>query len=118
MDQGKTPEGEKRCEWCRRPVPASEGGPGRPRKYCKRSCRQRDFESRQKAASHGLDEQEILVARSELNKLRDDLYVLACAAEDARRDLVDAETGADYRAIVEWLLSAADPLLASSTMRP
>ena len=54
-----------------------------------------------------------MIARSELDALHDDLYVLACAVDDAERDL--AASGArptvkELRGIVDWLLDAAKPL--------
>jgi hypothetical protein len=112
-------EGQK-CLWCRFPVAQNEG-PGRPRRYCKRSCRQRDFEARQRAAAHGVDEFEarqraaahgvdehdILLARSEVNRLRDEIFVLQCAVEDAERDLVDAKVANDYNDIIRLILDAA-----------
>jgi hypothetical protein len=98
-------EGQK-CLWCRFPVAQNEG-PGRPRRYCKRSCRQRDFEARQRAAAHGVDEHDILLARSEVNRLRDEIFVLQCAVEDAERDLVDAKVANDYNDIIRLILGAA-----------
>jgi class 3 adenylate cyclase len=70
-----------RCAWCGQKL-AAAGGPGRPRRYCRRSCRQRDYEARQRAAELGLGEHELIVARTELNALRDRLYILACAIDD------------------------------------
>lgn len=101
------------CRWCRRPYEPN-GGPGRPREFCKRSCRQRDYEARQRARQHGLDESELVVARAELDRLRDGLYVLACAVADVDRDLATvARPGVqDYRDALTWLLEAARPLAA------
>ena len=96
----------RKCVWCRFPVTQTDG-PGRPRRYCKRSCRQRDFEARQRSLAHGVDEHDILVARSEVNRLKDEIFVLSCAVEDAQRDLVDASTITDYTDIVRSLLTAA-----------
>lgn len=60
---------------------------------------------------HGLDESALIVARSELDSLRDELYVLACAVQDVDRDLATATTVGDYREAVRWLLDAARPLV-------
>jgi hypothetical protein len=38
-------------------------------------------------AAHGVDEGDILLARSEVNRLRDEIFVLQCAVEDADRDM-------------------------------
>ena len=106
-------EGEK-CLWCRFPV-AQANGPGRPRRYCKRSCRQRDFEARQRSAAHGVDESDILLARSEVNRLRDEIFVLQCAIEDADRDLPEATTVNEYNDVVTMLLEAARGVVAAQT---
>jgi hypothetical protein len=99
-----------RCKWCNRPIAAPDGrGPGRPREYCRRSCRQRDYEARRRAAERGLDEGEIIVTRARLAQLQDRLWVLGCAVEDVTRDMDTAETVEDYRRAVEWLLEAARP---------
>ena len=53
------------------------------------------------------------MARSELDALHDDMYVLACAVDDAERDLKAAgakPTPKELREIVNWLLAAAKPL--------
>ena len=55
----------------------------------------------------------MVVARSELDALRDELYVLACAVDDAERDLEAAgarPTVRELRDILDWLLASAKPL--------
>lgn len=105
-------ERREACRWCRRPVEHPKVG--RPREFCRRSCRQRDFEARQRATRHGLDESAIIVARRELDDLRDELYVLACAIEDVERDLSGRPELGDYRDAVHTLLAAAKPLTADA----
>src|SRR3954451_2295670 len=89
-----------RCGWCARRYQA-RGGPGRPRLFCKRSCRQRSYEARRRANEVGLGEHELVVTRAELDVLHDRLYLLACAIDDydgsddleranAREALIDA----------------------------
>jgi hypothetical protein len=54
-----------------------------------------------------------VIARTELDALHDDLYVLACAVEDAERDLAALgvrPTATEVREILDWLLDAARPL--------
>jgi hypothetical protein len=88
-------------------------GPGRPRQFCSQRCRQWDWVSRQRANELELSENELVIARSELDALHDDLYVLACAVDDAERDLEAAgkrPTVRELLDIVEWLLGAAKPL--------
>jgi hypothetical protein len=95
------------CAWCGRRFRV-RGGRGRPRRYCKHACRQRDYEARRRGSELGLSEGELVVTRGELEALRDRLYVLQCALEDVERDL--AEPGADEadrRRAFDWLLDAA-----------
>ena len=100
---------DKRCRWCARPLTV-KSGPGRPKEFCRRSCRQRDYEARQRSAEVGLSDDELVMTRAALDGLRDRLYVLEAAVEDVDRDLTGTPTKSDYREAVEWLLDAARPL--------
>ncbi len=53
-----------------------------------------------------------MIDRHELDRLHDDLYVLACAVEDTERDLAGGggSTVADLRRALDWLLDSARPL--------
>ena len=55
---------------------------------------------------------DLIVARGELDAVRDDLYVLACAVDDVRRDLAakGRRTDRELRDALDWLLEAATPL--------
>lgn len=102
----------RRCRWCRRVLP-ERFGPGRPKEFCSQRCRQWDWVSRQRARELELSDGELVVARAELDRLRDDLYVLARAVDDAERDLAavgDEPTADELRTTLNWLLSAAKPL--------
>ena len=69
--------------------------------------------SRQRAQELELSEGELVIARSELDALHDELYVLACAVDDVRSDLDRGKsrvTAAELRELLDWLLSAAEPL--------
>jgi hypothetical protein len=93
--------------WCGRRFAASSGR-GRPRRFCRRSCRQRDYEARRRAQELGLGEDELVVTRAELESLRDRLYVLSCALEDVERDLRERGDDPDDRQrAFDWLLDAA-----------
>ena len=50
-----------RCHWCRwvLPPPAKTG---RPRKYCKQSCRQWDWVARQRSRELDIGENELVIA--------------------------------------------------------
>ena len=70
-----------------------------------------DYEARRRSAELGLSESELVVARSDLNELRDALYVLEAAIEDVDRDLRASEDDpAEVRRALDWLLAAARPL--------
>jgi hypothetical protein len=100
----------RRCRWCARPFTVA-AGPGRPRLYCRRSCRQRDYEARRQAEDLGLGDARLVVARAELDALHDRLYELEAAIEDVDRDLAATTPGEDdYREALDWVLQAARPL--------
>ncbi|MCU1463962.1 MAG: hypothetical protein JWO37_4037 [Acidimicrobiales bacterium] len=104
---------KERCLWCGRGfLPAA--GPGRPRRYCRRSCRQRDYEARRRADELGIGESELVVARHALDDLYDRLYVLEAAVEDVDRDLAAGDSAKEVRAALDWLLDAARPLCGIS----
>lgn len=92
------------CLWCGRKF-AVKAGPGRPRVYCKASCKQRDYEARHRAQELGLSENELVVTREELETTRDRVFVLASTLEDVQRDLTNGDTD-EHRAF-QMLLDAA-----------
>ena len=101
-----------RCRWCRSPLPASSGA-GRPREFCSQACRQWDWVARQRATELALSEDELVITRTERDKLRDQIFVLRCAVQDVEQDLdpsIDPTTR-DYKAALSWLLDAARPLV-------
>jgi hypothetical protein len=91
---------------------AATPGPGRPREYCRRSCRQRDYEARRRSSELGIGDAHLVVARAELDDLHDRLYELQAAIEDVDRDLAAADPPGerDYREALAWLLSVSRPL--------
>ncbi|NBU60277.1 MAG: hypothetical protein EBS27_00675 [Actinobacteria bacterium] len=100
-----------RCQWCRSPI-SQRTGAGRPRRFCCQACRQWDWVARQRASELALSEDELVIARKELDALRDQVYVLRCAIADVEADLdpsVDPTTR-DFKAALKWLLQAAKPL--------
>ena len=100
----------ERCRWCRRVLPAREG-PGRPKAFCAQACRQWDWVARQRARELKISEDELIEARAELDRLYDDLYVLACAVDDTERELrVGKATAKSLREALDWLMEAAQPL--------
>lgn len=109
-----------RCGWCRRVV-GRTAGPGRPKKFCSQRCRQWNWVARQRAHELELSEHELVITRSELDELHDDLYVLACALEDTERDLAalhgDASP-AELRKLLDWLMESAKPLRGREISAP
>jgi hypothetical protein len=104
-------ERRSRCEWCRRVLPPQTTG--RPRKFCSQACRQWHWVGQQRERELELREGELLVTTAELDALHDQLYVLACAVNDAERDLKAAgpkATARELRETLDWLLEAARPL--------
>ena len=101
-----------KCRWCRSPLPVSSGA-GRPREFCSQACRQWDWVARQRASELALSEDELVITRTERDKLRDQIFVLRCAVQDVEQDLdpsIDPTTR-DYKAALSWLLDAARPLV-------
>jgi hypothetical protein len=89
-------------------------GPGRPQVFCRQACRQASYVAGRRRDELGLSESELVVARHELDELRDKLYVLEAAIEDVERDLPEAESEQDVREILEWILAAARPLSSTA----
>jgi len=108
---------ERRCRWCARRFTVAPG-PGRPREFCRRSCRQRDYEARQRALEVGLSEHELVLTRQAMDELRDRAYALECAIEDVERDLRDASSKAELREALDWLLDAARPVVEALGREP
>jgi len=106
-------EATGRCGWCRRPLPTPKAT-GRPRRYCSQPCRQWDWVARRGARDATITEEQLVLARHQVDELHDALYVLACAVEDTERDiaaLTSKSSAADVRAILEWLMENARPVL-------
>ena len=113
----QTPDGP-RCRWCRR-VLQERSGPGRPRAYCSQPCRQWDWVARQRAREVQLSDEQLVMAREELNDIHDALYVLSCAVDDVQRDLADIEkpSNKELRDMLQWILECAEPI-GSLRLRP
>jgi hypothetical protein len=93
---------------------------GRPRRYCSASCRQWDWVTRRGSREVRLTEEELVVARTQVDTLHDQIYVLHCAIEDTERDLEalgDDASAPELRAILNWLVDNARPL-ADQRLRP
>lgn len=67
---------------------ARSRGPGRPRRYCRPSHRQRAYEARREADRRGIHPDEVLITRRTWESLRDALIRLEAAAEDVAGDVI------------------------------
>jgi hypothetical protein len=118
-ETGEATGGERRCGWCRRPLPTPKAT-GRPRRYCSQACRQWDYVTRRGNRDVRITEEQLVLARSEVDALHDAVYVLSCAVDDAERDLAglgSRPTAGQVREILEWVLDNARPL-ARLRLRP
>jgi hypothetical protein len=108
-----------RCEWCRGII-AQGGTIGRPRRYCSQRCRQWAWVARQRADELELSESELVVARSSLDDLHDQLYMLRCAIDDAQRDFADAGTRITKSELIDILttLTEAATPVANASLTP
>lgn len=76
------------CEHCGRPF-VVPGSVGRPRKYCRRSCRQRAFEARRHAGDLEWSDARLTRLAADLAALEDQLDAVRHAVLELRGDLVD-----------------------------
>lgn len=105
--------GEERvpCPWCGRPVEQPDG-PGRRRRYCGRSCRQRAYEQRASLRSTGLPDDAIVLSPTDVARLHDRLFQLRCAAEDVLTAVDDGAAGGELRGLADEVLRHARTLEA------
>lgn len=69
--------------------------------------------ARKLATTHGLDEEDVIVARETLEELQGLLYCLQAALEDVERDLAVSSDPADVAEALDWLRENAVPLAAA-----
>lgn len=104
-DQAPPRRGESSCAWCGRPV--DEGGTGRRRRYCRRSCRQRAYEQRKSLRLSELPEDTVVLSEAETADLMDRMFQLRCACEDLRTAIVEGEDVAELTRMSDDLVAAA-----------
>lgn len=80
-----------RCAWCGERM-AQTATRGRPRRYCRRSHRQRHYEARREAERRDLDPGTAVYRQDDVGRVRDAIYVLEAALADARMDVADSGT--------------------------
>ena len=96
--------GEPRCAYCHRAMPPSRSV-GRPRRYCRRSCRQRAFEQRRRDRELTWGEDRLIELVRRYEELGDRLATVDDVVREVRRDLDDG-VQIDALEVVERLDSA------------
>ncbi|HTX62297.1 MAG TPA: hypothetical protein VMD28_01570 [Acidimicrobiales bacterium] len=112
-DAAPRPPNGPRCAYCRRPLASAAGldpSSGRPRKYCRRSHRQRAYEARRRASRAALPDGQVVVAQSELDALHDRLYALEATLDDVANDLADLRPSSPERVRARTYADALDHL--------
>jgi hypothetical protein len=97
------------CEWCGRSFTQTSGR-GRPRLYCRSSCRQRAYELRRREKEGALRPGEVPISRAAFRELQDKLYALTAALEDVDMDLSGSPKTGEYKAAFQHLYRVADQL--------
>lgn len=93
------------CGWCGREV-VSEG-PGRNRKYCRRSCRQRAYEARAALAGTSLAPDSVVLTAAEADALGERMFEVRCAAEDVQTAVAEGATVDELADLAERLVETA-----------
>ena len=100
-----------RCGWCGEAF--VQHPKGRPRRWCKQSCRQRAFEARKYSQRLGVDDAALMVDRHQYELLLDRRYEVVMAVRDIRKDQNGDQTGRPPEQL-DWLLSHVERLLEVS----
>ncbi|GAA4384408.1 hypothetical protein GCM10023147_04830 [Tsukamurella soli] len=82
-------------------------GPGRTRKYCKRSCRQRAYESRAALAGTTVPADAVVLSAQEAESLTERMFELRCAAEDVQTAVGEGATTAELAVLCARLVDTA-----------
>ncbi len=93
------------CAWCGREVVTE--GPGRTRKYCRRSCRQRAYEARTALAGSSLPPDSVVLTAQEAEAVGERMFEVRCAAEDVRTAIAEGAGTDELAEIAERLVRTA-----------
>lgn len=101
------------CAHCGRTFVATSG-PGRPAKYCRRSCRQRAFEQRRHIGDLAWADSRLVRMAGEMAEREDRIDRLRDILDELRADLADGRT-VDAEQLVERIDDALGPVWANLT---
>lgn len=101
--------GEQRCLWCGGRF-VQLPGRGRPRRFCRATCRQQAHLARKLAAGRQLAADEVIVSRADLETIQAAVITLQAALEDVHNDLADAEGPEASGEALAHLVAEAEPL--------
>lgn len=93
------------CAWCGREIQANNRG--RPKKYCRQSCKQRAYEQRNKVAGTEIPAQAVIIQPERAAALKDSLFVLRCAAEDIATASAEGAESKEIRDLCRELVELA-----------
>ena len=94
-----------RCAWCNREI--AQEGPGRRRRYCSLSCRQRAYEQRQSLKETTIPADSVILSKAAAEELTDRLFEVRCAAEDIREAVADGEPSDSVLELCQELVALA-----------
>jgi hypothetical protein len=77
------------CEYCRRPFEQAAGAVGRPKKYCRRSCRQRAYETRRHEGDLAWGDARLVRQARDLAELEDRLDGIRALVEELSSEAQD-----------------------------
>jgi hypothetical protein len=103
-DDAASQPDRRRCAHCGRSF-AVRRGPGRPARYCRRSCRQRAFEHRRHAGDQAWSDARLVELAERLARHEDAIDRVAGLLEQLRADL-EAGVPVDAQRLVEHLGAA------------
>lgn len=95
------------CAHCGRSFEPNRG-PGRPGKYCRRSCRQRAFEQRRHAGDQAWSDARLVGLAAEMAQREDEIDLVRAVMDELRADLADG-VGLDGERLLEHLEAALGP---------
>ncbi|MGO1703712.1 MAG: hypothetical protein ACTHZT_01370 [Candidatus Corynebacterium faecigallinarum] len=84
-----------------------QDGPGRRRRYCRQSCRQRAYEQRQALAGTSVPTDALILSSTAAEELTDRLFEIRCGAEDIAAAVVEGEDADSVTALCGELVALA-----------